>query len=512
MIEQTFILTPEQAQEMERAYRVVRRSVDARQRRLHVLLSLLCDEHGQLVARDAAIPLYEPPRFQDVHTDSKGEVMIVGTGPAGLFAALRLLQDGYKPVLIERGKPVSDRKLDIARLNRNEGLDSESNYCFGEGGAGTFSDGKLFSRSKKRGEMQRVMEWFHHFGAADTVLYETHAHIGSDRLPAIIRNMRETIVACGGEVRFSTLLDLPLWNELNRKRIPTILAIGHSAHDTYRLLCREGVRMSAKGCAMGVRVEHPQTLIDRLMYHLRDASQEEVERTVGLVGHASYSLVTQVRTDKSSAQTRGVYSFCMCPGGHIVPAGTEVNGCVVNGMSNSMRNSPYANSGIVVSLQPADYAPYAKEGALAGLCFQEELEHLAASHGRLPSVAPAQRLTDFVDGRSSADLPACSYLPGIVPSRLDEWLPAPIGTSLRQGFRDFGRKYPGYLTREAVVVGVESRSSSPVRIDRDRDTLRSLSHPWLYPAGEGAGYAGGITSSALDGIRAAESIIADGSL
>ncbi|MBR1515243.1 MAG: FAD-binding protein [Paludibacteraceae bacterium] len=507
-MEQTFILSPEQAKEMERTYRVVRRSVDARQRKLHVMLSLLCDEHGKLVPRDAAIPLYEPPRFLDVHSHKKGEVMIVGMGPAGLFAALRLLEDGYKPILIERGKAISDRKQDIARLNRNEGIDTESNYCFGEGGAGTFSDGKLFSRSKKRGSMQRVMEWFHYFGADDTVLYETHAHIGSDRLPAIIRSMRERIIACGGEVHFSTLLDSSLWNELNKKQIPTILAIGHSAHDTYRLLAREGVQLEAKGCAMGVRVEHPQQLIDRLMYHLQSASQAEVEHIVELLGHASYSLVTQVRNTPSSADTRGVYSFCMCPGGHIVPAGTELNGCVVNGMSNSQRNSPYANSGMVVSLLPSDYAPYAKEGALSGLCLQEELEHLAASHGRLPNIAPAQRLTDFVEGKSSADLPSCSYLPGIVSSRLDEWLPAVIGNSLREGFRIFGRKYAGYLTREAVVVGVESRSSSPVRINRDAATMQSLSHPWLYPAGEGAGYAGGITSSALDGIRAAEAIIA----
>lgn len=507
MIEETFILTPEQAQEMERTYRVVRRSVDARQRRPHVMLSILCDEHGQLVPRDAPVPLYEPPRFQDVHSDNKGEVVIVGMGPAGLFAALRLLQDGYKPIVIERGKPISERKQDIARLNRNEGLNTESNYCFGEGGAGTFSDGKLFSRSKKKGAMQRVMEWFHHFGASEQVLYETHAHIGSDRLPSIIRNMRDRIIDCGGEVHFSTLLDSGLWRELNTKGTPTILATGHSAHDTYRMLYRDGVQMSAKGFAMGVRVEHPQILIDRLMYHLRDASQEEVERTVSLLGHASYSLVTQVKDSPSAQETRGVYSFCMCPGGHIVPAGSELNSCVVNGMSNSQRNSPYANSGIVVSLQPADYASYSKEGALGGLCMQEELERLAASHGRLPNVAPAQRLTDFVDGRLSADLPPCSYLPGIVSSRLDEWLPPVIGQSLRQGFRDFGRKYPDYLTREAVVVGVESRSSSPVRIDRDRTTWRSPSHPWLYPAGEGAGYAGGITSSALDGINAAEAII-----
>lgn len=491
---------------MERTYRVVRRSVDARQRQLRVQLSLLCDPHGQLVPLDAPIPLYEKPVFKDVHADQKGEVVIVGAGPAGLFAALRLLQEGYKPILFERGKAVSERKVDIARLCRNEGLNPESNYCFGEGGAGTFSDGKLFSRSKKRGDMQRVMEWFHYFGASDTVLYETHAHIGSDRLPQIIRRIREAICERGGEVHFSTPMDLALWNEWKRAQRPVILAIGHSAHDTYRMLHAEQVAMSAKGTAMGVRVEHPQELIDRLMYHLQCASLQEVERVTQLVGHAAYSLVTQVKTPDGSS-TRGVYSFCMCPGGHILPAGSQADGCVVNGMSNSLRNSPYANSGIVVVLQPEDYAPFHKEGVLAGVAYQEALEHLAFQHGRMPNVAPAQRLTDFVEGKYSKSLPACSYLPGIVPSRLDEWLPVTIGKSLQQGFRDFGRKYVGYLTREAVIVGVESRSSSPVRIERDRETWQSLSHPWLYPVGEGAGYAGGITSSALDGIRAAEAII-----
>ena len=400
---------------------------------------------------------------------------------AGLFAALTLLEHGIKPIIFERGKPVSDRKRDIALLNRNEAFNPESNYCFGEGGAGTFSDGKLFSRSKKRGNMQRVMELFHHFGAADNVLYEAHAHIGSDKLPRIIQNMRECILAHGGEIHFETKIES--LSPLTVNHSPLILAIGHSAHDTYRMLDREGVALEAKGFALGVRAEHPQALINKLFYH--NLPQEVVD----LLGNASYSLVTQVNG-------RGVYSFCMCPGGHIVPAGSDSNGCVVNGMSASHRNSPFANSGMVVELHPTGTA-------IEALDFQEHIERLAKEHGGPNQQAPAQRIKDFVEGRFSTSLPACSYLPGLVSSRLDEWLPEPIGSSLRQGFKDFDRKYKGFLTNDAVVVGVESRSSSPVRILRDAETMQSVSHEWLYPCGEGAGYAGGITSSALDGINAA---------
>ena len=462
--------------------------MDARQRELRVHLTLLADEKGHPVPKDAPIPLYEPPVFQDVHCADR-QAFIVGAGPAGLFAALTLLEHGVRPVIFERGKEVSARKVDIAALNRNRGLNAESNYCFGEGGAGTFSDGKLFSRSKKRGNIQRVMEWFHYFGADDSVLYEAHAHIGSDRLPAIIRAMRECILAHGGEIHFQICVEKDLFRTLTSA--PVILAIGHSAHDTYRMLAAEGVLLERKGFAMGVRVEHPQALINRLMYH------NPMPELVGWVGNASYSLVTQV-------QGRGVYSFCMCPGGHIVPAGSSIESCVVNGMSASRRNSPYANSGIVVEIRPEDLAA---GDPLAGLRFQEELERLAYLHGAVPSVAPAQRLRDFVEGRQSSDLPPCSYLPGVRSSRLDEWLPPMIGTRLQQGFLDFDRKYHGFLTNEAVVLGVESRSSSAVRLQRDPETLQSLSAPNLYPCGEGAGYAGGITSSALDGIRAALAII-----
>ena len=485
-----YIFNPREAHEAEQQWRVVKRSIDARQRELRVHLTVLIDESGQPLAKDAPIPLYEPPVFHDVHNAPRS-VVIIGAGPAGLFAALTLLEHGIQPILYERGKEVSERKRDIALLNRNEGLNPESNYCFGEGGAGTFSDGKLFSRSKKRGNMQRVMELFHYFGAPDTVLYEAHAHIGSDKLPGIIKNMRECILSHGGEIHFDVRIDDSQFKEFIKSHTPIILAIGHSAHDTYRMLAAEGVTLETKGFAMGVRAEHPQPLINKLMYHTTN---------VDYVGNASYSLVTQV-------EGRGVYSFCMCPGGHIVPAGSTPGTCVVNGMSASHRNSPYANSGIVVQINPEDIAG---TDPLRGLEYQESLERLAFEHGGPQSQAPAQRLRDFVEGRASKDLPACSYLPGIVTSRLDEWLPAPIGKRLQQGFLDFDKKYPGFLTNDAVIVGVESRSSSAVRIPRNPETLQSVSTPNLYPCGEGAGYAGGITSSALDGINAALKIVENG--
>ena len=543
-------ISPKEAQALERQYRIVSKSVDARQRNLRVNLSILLDEQGHRVPKDAPVPLYEPPHFQDVHGAEK-VVYIVGAGPAGLFAALTLLEHGVKPVIFERGKEVSERKRDIALLNRNEGLNTESNYCFGEGGAGTFSDGKLFSRSKKRGNMQRVMELFHYFGAPDSVLYEAHAHIGSDRLPGIIRAMRECILAHGGEIHFETcfhLLDKGLRMKDERLNsadsetsetnvislsscvlhpsscLDLIYAIGHSAHDTYRELAAAGVRLEPKGFAMGVRAEHPQALINRLMYH--NAPQEIVD----IVGNASYSLVTQV-------QGRGVYSFCMCPGGHIVPAGSTAGSCVVNGMSASHRNSPFANSGMVVEIRPEDICEHPTWET--NLLYQERLEQLAFEHGAAASKAPAQRLRDFVEGRISKTLPKTSYLPGVVSSRMDEWLPKEIGSRLQQGFRDFDRKYKGFLTNEAVILGVESRSSSAVRIPRDPETLQAY---WekepqgklqmdilsnfipqsnlqickftnlqnninIYPAGEGAGYAGGITSSALDGINVAQAVI-----
>ena len=518
-----YILSPREAYEAEQQWRIVKRSVDARQRERKVHLTVLVDGEGKPINLSPALPTregewlrYVPPVFQDVH-NAERQVVIIGAGPAGLFAALTLIEHGIKPVIYERGKEVSERKKDIALLNRNEGLNPESNYCFGEGGAGTFSDGKLFSRSKKRGNMQRVMELFHYFGAPDTVLYEAHAHIGSDKLPSIIKRMRECIIEHGGEIHFETCVTSlkEIKNEkLKIKNTPVILAIGHSAHDTYRMLAAEGVQLETKGFAMGVRAEHPQALINKLMYHMvetkdrfaqrqKSASlKEESNQLIQYVGNASYSLVTQV-------EGRGVYSFCMCPGGHIVPAGSTPDSCVVNGMSASHRNSPYANSGMVVQINPEDIPG---DDPLKGLLYQEALESLAYEQAKLSALAvghwplaaaPAQRMRDFVEGRASKDLPACSYLPGIVPSRLDLWLPPHIGKRLQQGFRDFDKKYPGFLTNEAVIVGVESRSSSAVRIPRDPETLQSVSTPGLYPCGEGAGYAGGITSSALDGINAA---------
>ena len=480
---------------MEQKFRVVKRSVDARQKQLKVNLTLLTDDNDQFIEKGAPIPLYEVPVFPNVH-HAKHSVNIIGAGPAGLFAALTLIEHGIKPIVYERGKDVAERKKDIAILNRNQGLNTESNYCFGEGGAGTFSDGKLYSRSKKRGNMQHVMELFHHFGAKDNILYEAHAHIGSDKLPSIIRAMRECIIEHGGEIHFGTCISSLSPFALSPDS-PTILAIGHSAHDTYKMLMDEGVVLEDKGFAMGVRAEHPQALINRLMYH--DPSPELVQ----LLGNASYALVTQV-------QGRGVYSFCMCPGGHIVPAGSALNSCVVNGMSASHRNSPFANSGMVVEIRPEDLSSLSSHlspNNLKGLAFQQYLENLAYQHGGEPSLAPAQRMKDFVEGRQSKTLPACSYLPGMVSSRLDEWLPAHIGKRLQQGFRDFDRKYHGFLTNEAVILGVESRSSSAVRIPRNPETLQSISTPGLYPCGEGAGYAGGITSCALDGINVALAIV-----
>lgn len=560
MTQVSLILSPEQAADKQTiqkavarqlqlpseavlAWRITKRSVDARQRDIKVLLTI----QAFLSPDESQLPPYPVPVYQNV-SNAPREVLIVGAGPAGLFAALTLIERGIRPIIIERGKPVSERKVDIACLNKNEGIHPESNYCFGEGGAGTFSDGKLFSRSKKRGNMQRVMEILHYHGADDAILYEAHAHIGSDKLPGVIRHMRETIITAGGEIHFGEKLTT-LHHEANRivattlslqgeqtytlplsgpNRGAIILAIGHSAHDTYRMLASSGIRLEPKGFALGVRIEHPQHLIDDLMYHRSPL------RAKGLLPAANYALVTQV---KNAYGQRGAYSFCMCPGGHIVPAGSTTHSGVVNGMSASKRNSPFANSGMVVELHPEDMvadngeknnpsesksnhleestASHAEEStrmALQCLDWQEKVEYNSWKNGALAAgqadsaIAPAQRMRDFVEGRPSHDLPICSYLPGCIPSRLDQWLPPVVSLALRQAFRDFDKKYPGFLTNDAVILGVESRSSSPVRIPRDPTTMQHPDYPGLYPAGEGAGYAGGITSSALDGINAANRI------
>ena len=541
------------------AWRITKRSVDARQRDIKILLTI----QVFLSPDESQLPPYSAPVYPDV-SNAPRQVIIIGAGPAGLFAALTLIEHGIRPLIIERGKPVSERKVDIACINKNEGIHPASNYCFGEGGAGTFSDGKLFSRSKKRGNMQRVMEIFHYHGADDAILYEAHAHIGSDKLPGVIRHMRETILNSGGEIHFGEKLTA-LHHEADRiiatteseqgqhtyslplsgpHRGAIILAIGHSAHDTYRMLASSGVRLEPKGFALGVRIEHPQHLIDDLMYHRSPL------RAKGLLPAANYALVTQV---KNAYGQRGAYSFCMCPGGHIVPAGSTTHSGVVNGMSASRRNSPFANSGMVVELHPEDMvadnsaakrpsesaanhplenaanrplesaANHPSESAanhlsestilaLQCLDWQEKVENSSWKNGALAAgqpesaIAPAQRMRDFVEGRPSRDLPICSYLPGCIPSRMDQWLPPVVSLALRQAFRDFDKKYPGFLTNDAVILGVESRSSSPVRIPRDPTTMQHPDYPGLYPAGEGSGYAGGITSSALDGINAANRI------
>ncbi len=474
--------------------RVVKRSIDARQRQPKVNLMLEIFVDGE--------PTPGPVHFDYPSVAGRTEVVIVGAGPAGLFAALRLIELGLRPVLLERGRDVSARKVDIARINRNGRVDPDSNYAFGEGGAGTFSDGKLFTRSKKRGDYNKALRTLVFHGATPEILYEAHPHIGTDRLPGIIRNIRKTIVDAGGEVLFERRVTGLIIKggricgvECGDERIEgaaVVLATGHSAHDIYELLHRQGVRLEAKPFAMGVRIEHPQALIDSIQYHCAERGE--------YLPAAAYSLVSQ-------EGGRGVYSFCMCPGGFIVPAMTDAAQSVVNGMSPSGRTSPFANSGLVTEVRPADFGYLRAEwGELAGLKFQQAFEEEARRHGGAGQIAPAQRVADFVAGRASGSLPATSYIPGIVPSRLDRWMPDFIAQGLRQGLATFGRRMRGFVTNEAIVAGVESRTSTPVRIPRDPATLMHPGTAGLFPAGEGAGYAGGIVSAALDGERIAEAV------
>ncbi len=478
------------------AMRMTRRSIDARHRNVAVTLSfdVFVDEQPQPQTLDL-------PGYKDVRNAKP--VVVVGAGPGGLFAALRLVELGFRPIVLERGKDVSERKKDLALLNRNETLDPESNYAFGEGGAGTFSDGKLFTRSTKRGSVRKILEVFCHHGANPDILIDAHPHIGTDKLPYVIKAMRETIIENGGEVRFGAKVTEILSDGIKAKGvrlsngeavegIAVILATGHSARDVYEMLEKQGVALEQKTWAMGVRVEHPQELIDQIQYHSPEGRGEYLPA-------ASYSMVTQV-------EGRGVYSFCMCPGGFIVPAMTGPNQQVVNGMSPSHRGSPFANSGIVVEVRPEDIGEYANKGVLGGLHYQAELERLAYVNGGHGVVAPAQALADFVKGRLSYDLPDCSYVPGLVSSPLHFWLPENIGERLRKGFAEFDKHAHGFVTNDALVVGVESRTSSPVRVSRDEESLESLSMAALYPCGEGAGYAGGIVSSAIDGELCAEMI------
>lgn len=472
--------------------RQLRRSIDARKTPVRYQLSLEVWIDEPFLPEPLA-----PYEGRQVH--KAPEVHIAGTGPAGLFAALRLIELGIKPVIFERGRAVRERRRDLARLNREGIVNPDSNYCFGEGGAGTFSDGKLYTRSTKRGDVRRVLELLTHFGADPDILVDAHPHIGTNKLPQVIQAMREQIIACGGEVHFDSritdiraqsgeLHSIRLGDDSTARTRALILATGHSARDIFAMLHHNGIFIEAKPFALGLRVEHPQALIDGIQYHCGSGRPE------GLPA-AAYALVQQV-------QGKGVYSFCMCPGGIICPAATQPDGVVVNGWSPSMRNTGFANSGIVVETALSDF--YRDGEPLSGIAFQQSVEAAAYAAGGGRQVAPAQRLTDFVAGRLSADLPACSYLPGIHSADLRAVLPGFVHSRLAEAFRYFGKSMKGYLSREAVVVGVESRTSSPVRIPRDAESLMHPGASGLFPCGEGAGYAGGIVSAALDGLRCAE--------
>lgn len=473
--------------------RIIRKSIDARGRAIKVNLAF-------------EVFIDEPPsspvehEFHYGNVENKPEVIVVGAGPAGLFASLRLIELGYKPVIIERGKPVGERKKDIDLLESNHILDTNSNYCFGEGGAGTFSDGKLYTRSKKKGDINRIIENLYLHGCHENILYESHPHVGSDKLPEVISNIRNTIQQAGGLFHFnSRIADIVLTDgkishlvtdkQEKIKGKAYLFATGHSARDIYYLMHSRGIQIEAKAFAMGVRVEHPQEMIDQIQYHCRKDKY---------LPAASYSLVEQVNG-------RGVYSFCMCPGGQIVPAATADYEIVVNGMSVSQRNSPFANSGIVVQIMPEDFRSYQNLQGLAGLRLQENLEQKAYKQIHKGQHAPAQRLIDFVSNRSSQNLPVCSYMPGTMISPMHEWFPDIIKRTLQDGFKKFDSKMRGFISREAVIVGVESRTSSPIRIPRNPETGSHIKISNLFTAGEGAGYAGGIVSSAVDGENIAES-------
>lgn len=474
--------------------RVIRRSVDARKRPVMLNLGVRVAMGDDLFVR----PLLTPVDYNPVPVDAP-TVIIVGAGPAGLFAALEALKLGVKPVLLERGKDVDSRRVDIANISRLKQINPISNYCFGEGGAGAYSDGKLYTRSKKRGSVEDVLQTFVQHGANESILVDAHPHIGSDRLPHVIRAMRQTILDNGGEVHFETqVTDLIVRDnaivgvvtgngEFHADAV--ILATGHSAHDTFRAMHEAGIAMQPKGIAMGVRLEHPQKLIDSIQYHSSKGRGKYLPA-------AEYSFVTQV-------DGRGVYSFCMCPGGVVVPAGSAAGELVVNGMSASARSGSKANSGMVVEIHPGDFAEFADAGPLEMLALQESLEQSFYKAAGDSIAAPAQRMQDFVEGRLSESLPTTSYAPGVQSRDFNELLPPFIAKRLRQGFIDFGRKARGFLTNEAVMIGLESRTSSPVRIVRHPETLQSISLAGFYPAGEGAGYAGGIVSAAVDGIRCA---------
>ncbi len=495
---EAYVKQNQQLQAVECLYiRQLRRSIDARAKQVKVNVN-------------AEIFIDEPPlkriSYQKNYPDvSKAEqVIIVGAGPAGMFAALRLVELGIKPVVIERGSDVRARRRDLAAINKEHIVNPESNYCFGEGGAGTYSDGKLYTRSTKRGDFQKILEIFVVHGASEEILIDAHPHIGTNKLPAIVTAIRQSIIEAGGEVHFnSKVIDFIIKNEEMRgvklqsgavlEGIGVILATGHSARDIFELLQRKRIYIEAKPFALGVRVEHPQQIIDKIQYHCDNRGD--------YLPASSYSLVSQV--DYKGIE-KGVFSFCMCPGGFIVPSATAQGEVVVNGMSPSRRNSKFANSGIVVAVDESDWKDFENFRELAGIEFQKNIEQKACIVAGNTQCAPAQRMVDFVNRKVSLSLPETSYQPGLTSVLIDEVLPPPIAQRLRRGFQDFGKKMKGYLTNEAVIVGVESRTSSPVRIPRDKTTYEHLQIKRFFPCGEGAGFAGGIASAAMDGERCAE--------
>ena len=469
--------------------RILKRSIDARQRTIFVNLKVRL-YINELPTDDE----YVRTDYPDV--SAARAVIVVGAGPGGLFAALRLIELGLRPIVLERGKDVHERKKDLAAISRTQQVDPESNYCFGEGGAGAYSDGKLYTRSKKRGNIEKILNVFCQHGASTAILADAHPHIGTDRLPKVIEAMRQTILNSGGEVHFQTkMTELLLDGDRvvgcvaggKEFRGPVILATGHSARDVYRYLVKEKVELEAKGIAVGVRLEHPARLIDQIQYHRKEGRGQWLPA-------AEYAFVTQV-------EGRGVYSFCMCPGGFVIPAATGPEQVVVNGMSPANRGTQWSNSGMVVELRPEDVEG---DDALRLLRYQEELERACWQQANMKQTAPAQRMADFVGGKLSYDLPRSSFAPGLVSSPLHFWMPKPIVTRLQQGFRTFGRQARGFLTNDAVMIGVETRTSSPVRILRNNETLQHVRIQRLFPCGEGAGYAGGIVSAGVDGERCAE--------
>ena len=472
--------------------RTLRKSIDARQRT--ILVNLKVRVYINEMPEDDA---YQHTDYPDV--SGRQQVIVVGAGPGGLFAALKLIELGYRPIVLERGKDVHERKKDLSQITKTQQVDPESNYCFGEGGAGAYSDGKLYTRSKKRGNIEKILHVFCQHGASTNILCDAHPHIGTDKLPRVIENMRHTILRCGGEVHFQTKMtrlilegDKVVGVEAQNNaqltfRGPVILATGHSARDVYRYLAEAKVEIEAKGIAVGVRLEHPSMLIDQIQYHNRQGRGKYLPA-------AEYSFVTQV-------DGRGVYSFCMCPGGFVIPAATDKRQIVVNGMSPSNRGGQWSNSGMVVEVRAEDV-----EGAdaLRVMNYQQQLEEACWQQGNMKQTAPAQRMADFVNKRLSYDLPKSSYAPGLISSPLHFWLPEQIAKRLQKGFNYFGKHAHGFLTNEAVMIGVETRTSSPVRIIRNTDTLMHVRIQGLFPCGEGAGYAGGIVSAGVDGERCAE--------